>query len=128
MKNFLFAIIAILGCGDVLAQTEISGSVKDEAGVPILGTNVIIVGTTEGTTTDFDGLYTIENLEPGTYTLEFSFVGYETLDKEVIIKAGETITVNASIGASAAALEEVIVKGTSTTKESVQALLFTGSR
>ena len=42
--------------------------------------HVTIKGTTKGTTTDFDGLYQIENIEPGTYTVVFSFVGYETLE------------------------------------------------
>ncbi|TPN87515.1 TonB-dependent receptor [Aquimarina algicola] len=124
----IVTLFALFFVGIILAQE--TGSVtgvlldKESNNQPLPFANVLIKGTTKGTTTDFDGLYRIDNLEPGTYTLEFSFVGYETLEKEVLIKASETITVNVSIGASAAALDEVIVKGTSTKKESVQALLL----
>ncbi len=126
MKKIV-TLVALFFVGILLAQE--TGSVtgilldKESNDQPLPFANVLIKGTTKGTTTDFDGLYTIDNLEPGTYTLEFSFVGYETLDKEVIIKAGEIITINASIGASAAALDEVIIK-TTTKKESEAAILL----
>ncbi|MBQ0734649.1 TonB-dependent receptor [Aquimarina celericrescens] len=123
----IVTLVALFFVGILLAQE--TGSVtgilldKESNDQPLPFANVLIKGTTKGTTTDFDGLYTIDNLEPGTYTLEFSFVGYETLDKEVTIKAGETVTVNTSIGASAAALDEVIIK-TTTKKESEAAILL----
>ncbi len=126
MKKIV-TLVALFFVGILLAQE--TGSVtgilldKESNDQPLPFANVLIKGTTKGTTTDFDGLYVIDNLEPGTYTLEFSFVGYETLDKEVIIKAGEIITINASIGASAAALDEVIIK-TTTKKESEAAILL----
>ncbi len=124
----IVTLFALFFVGMLLAQEtgSVTGTLLDKEtnDQPLPFANVLVKGTTQGTTTDFDGLYTIENLEPGTYIIEFSFVGYETLDKEVTVVAGETVTVNASIGASAAALDEVIVKGTSVKKESVQALLL----
>jgi len=104
---------------------SVTGTLLDkEAGdQPLPFANVLIKGSTKGTTTDFDGLYTIDNLEAGTYTLEFSFVGYEIVNKELIIIAGQTTTINASLGASAAALDEVIIK-TTTKKESEAAILL----
>ncbi|MBQ4819723.1 TonB-dependent receptor [Aquimarina sp. MMG016] len=124
-KIVMLLAIFFMGIGYGQETGSVTGTLLDkEAGdQPLPFANVLVKGTTKGTTTDFDGLYTINNLEPGTYTLEFSFVGYETLDKEVIIKSGETITVNASIGASAAALDEVIIK-TTTKKESEAAILL----
>ncbi|MDY8134967.1 TonB-dependent receptor [Aquimarina sp. 2201CG5-10] len=120
-------LCALLVVGILSAQEtgSITGTLLDKEAndQPLPFANVLIKGTTKGTTTDFDGLYTIENLEPGNYTLEFSFIGYETLDKEVVVKANETLTVNASIGASAAALDEVIIK-TTTKKESEAAILL----
>ena len=71
--------------------------------------NVLVKGTNIGVTTDFDGNYSI-NVQPGTYTLVFSFVGYRT--KELTdIKVGQNdikeITVNLS--SSSVGLEEVII-------------------
>ncbi|GAA4275396.1 TonB-dependent receptor [Aquimarina mytili] len=120
-------LIALFVVGMLNAQEtgSVTGTLLDKEAdnQPLPFANVLIKGTTKGTTTDFDGLYTIDNLEPGTYTLEFSFVGYETLDKELVITAGQTTTVNASIGASAAALDEVVIK-TTTKKESEAAILL----
>ncbi|MEW7280992.1 TonB-dependent receptor [Aquimarina sp. 2201CG1-2-11] len=127
MKKIVI-LFALLFVGISFAQEtgSVTGTLldKDAGDQPLPFANVLVKGTTKGTTTDFDGLYTIENLEPGTYTLEFSFVGYETKDVEnVVVKANETTTVNISIGASAAALDEVIIK-TTTKKESEAAILL----
>lgn len=124
----IVTFFALFFVGILFAQEtgSITGTLldKEASNQPLPFANVLIKGTTKGTSTDFDGLYTIDNLEPGTYTVEFSFVGYETLDiKEVVVKANEAITVNASIGASAAALDEVIIK-TTTKKESEAAILL----
>ncbi len=121
-------LVALFVVGILSAQEtgSITGTLLDkEAGdQPLPFANVIIKGTTKGTTTDFDGLYTLDNLEPGTYTVEFSFVGYETIDvKDVVVNLNEATTVNSSIGASAAALDEVVIK-TTTKKESEAAILL----
>ncbi len=123
----IVTLVALLFVGILFAQEtgSITGTLldKESNNQPLPFANVLIKGTTKGTTTDFDGLYTIDNLEPGIYVVEFSFIGYESLDKEVIVPSGRTITVNASIGASAAALDEVIIK-TTTKKESEAAILL----
>ena len=85
MKNLKSLRLAVLFlCGllfitsDVFAGTKgkISGKVKDESGETLIGVQVVIEGTTRGTTTDIDGNYTIINLDPGTYTLVFSYLGF----------------------------------------------------
>ncbi len=56
---------------------KITGSVTDaETGDPLPGVNVILVGTTIGTVTDFDGNYTIINIPPGTYQVQYSLIGF----------------------------------------------------
>ena len=55
----------------------VKGTVVDDSGMPMLGATIVVEGTENGVTTDFDGKYTIE-LSSGNYTLIFSFVGYET--------------------------------------------------
>lgn len=112
-----------------LSYSQNTGSVvgkltdKEYNDEPLAFANVLIKGTTKGTTSDIDGLYGIENLEPGTYTLIFSFVGYETLQIPVTVVANKVTTVNAPMGASAASLSEVVIT-TTTKRESETALLL----
>ena len=61
--------------------TTVSGVVSDDTG-PLLGVTVIVQGTNNGTTTDFDGRYTLENVSSDA-TLQFSFLGYEGQEIEV---------------------------------------------
>ncbi|MFD0860795.1 SusC/RagA family TonB-linked outer membrane protein [Sungkyunkwania multivorans] len=86
-----------------LAQEKtVTGTVSDESGVPLPGANVIIQGTSTGTTTDFDGNYAIQ-VNQG-QTLEFSYVGYATQ----AIPVGSNNAINVSL-APDNQLEEVIV-------------------
>lgn len=92
-------------------QGAIAGTVVDSAsGETLPGVNVAVVGTQRGTSTDADGQYTISGLEPGTYTLEASFVGYETKTLEgVQVADGETTQRDITLQSSTVALEDVVV-------------------
>lgn len=91
---------------------------------PLPFANVLIKGTTMGTTSDFDGLFQIADVEPGTYTLVFSFLGYETLEiPNVLVEAGKVTEINAGLGASSVGLDEVVVT-TTARKDSEIALLL----
>ena len=92
---------------------------------PLAFANILIKGTTKGATSDFDGLYEIADLEPGTYTIEVSYLGYETaVIPGVIVESGKVTTVNAPLSASeGVALDEVVVMTTSR-KDSEIALLL----
>lgn len=96
---------------------------KEYGNAPLPFANVQLKGTTIGTTTDFDGRYTL-SLAPGNYTIVFSFLGYKKIEKPFIILPGKTITINQLMSAEeGVALEEVIVKS-STSKEKVSALII----
>ncbi len=89
------------------AQNTVSGKVTENAtGLPIPGVNVIIQGTSTGTTTDFDGNYSISGVELND-VLVFSFLGFTTRD---ITYNGQT-TIDMQLDESAAALEEVVLIG-----------------
>ncbi len=122
----IFTLVAICIVNIVAAQTgSISGLLMDkEANGPLPFANVIIKETAKGSQTDFDGLYTIDNIDPGTYTIEFSFIGYETKEIEnIIVNADQTTTLNTSLGSSAAQLDDVIIR-TTIKKESETAILL----
>ncbi|MGB5263431.1 MAG: carboxypeptidase-like regulatory domain-containing protein, partial [Lutimonas sp.] len=80
MKNFpKFLGLILFFTGSVLfAQTKISGKVNDENG-SLPGANVVVKGTTNGTTTDFDGNFSLE-VNNGKGVLEISFVGLAKKD------------------------------------------------
>lgn len=96
--------------------------VNDE---PLAFANVLIKGTTKGTTSDFDGLYELADLEPGAYTVVFSYLGYETVEIEnVNVEAGKVTTINIPMAANeGVALDEVVVT-TLARKDSEVALLL----
>ncbi|MAP55866.1 TonB-dependent receptor [Altibacter sp.] len=126
MKRIIL-LTALFFSALAMSQTgTIEGTLTDKEalGEPLPFANIILKGTTTGTTSDFDGNYVLENVSPGTYTLEFSFVGYETLEiPDVVVEAGKFTRVDAGLGVSAAALDEVFIK-IQTSRERVEALLL----
>lgn len=84
-------------------EKTISGTISDNSGLPLPGATILVKGTTNGTSSDFDGNYTIQASEGE--TLIISFVGYTT--KEVIIGASNSI--NITLQEDASVLDEVVV-------------------
>ncbi|WP_455170583.1 TonB-dependent receptor [Aegicerativicinus sediminis] len=125
--KILFYTLSLLFSMSVIAQSTgtIAGKLTDLDfnNEPLAFANVLIKGTTTGTTSDIDGLYIFENLDPGDYTLVFSFVGYDTKEIPVTVEAGKVTEVNVPMSASTASLDEVVIT-TTTRKESEVALLM----
>lgn len=96
---------------------------KEYNNEPLAFANVLIKGTTTGTTSDFDGLYAFENLKPGHYILVFSFIGYQTQEISIDVVDGKTTALNVIMAASTATLSEVVIT-TTTKRESETALLL----
>jgi len=95
---------------------------KNVANQPLQFVNVTIKGTTVGSTSDGKGQYAI-TIAPGTYTIQFSLLGYESIEDNVVVKAGETVILNKALDAASHQLEGVVVQQrVSREKESV--LLF----
>ena len=86
--------------------------------------NILIEGTSKGVSTDFDGLYELSDIEAGTYKVIFSFLGLETQTIQVVVKAGQTTTLDVALdSAGGVELQEFVGTGT-TKKESEAALLL----
>ena len=107
LKSFLL-VGAILSFGLAKAQ-EVSGTVTDANG-PLPGASVVVKGTTNGTQTDFDGNYTLNNVDSGA-TLVFSYIGYSNQE----VPLNERTTVNVVLEEDAQALDEVVIIGYGTT-------------
>lgn len=95
------------------AQTgSISGTVVDgNDQTPLPGANVVIEGTETGTTTDANGQYELSGLEPDTYTVVASFVGFASMTQEVTVEAGETVTADFALNVNTMQMEEVVAVG-----------------
>ena len=127
MKNIFFSLL-VLTTAVLSAQKtgSIVGTLTDKAmnNEPLPFANVVLKGTTKGTTSDFYGLYEIPNLEPGTYTVVYSFLGYETVEiPEVKVEAGKVTSIDVPMVATGVALEGVTVT-TVARKDSETALLI----
>ncbi len=105
-------LIGILCYGGVLKAQTVTGVVSDASG-PLPGVNVIVKGTTIGTSTDFDGNYTLEILDTK-MVLVFSAMGYIT--KEILVN-GKT-QINLVMTPDLQALDEVVLVGYSLRKKS----------
>lgn len=103
MKKLAFILIA-LSTSLCFSQQTVTGVVSDPNGSPLPGVNIIEKGTQNGSTTDFDGKYSIE-VNPDAI-LVFSYIGFNT--KEIPVNSQTTINIALSSGAE---LEEVILVG-----------------
>lgn len=112
MKLFYaFTAFLLLSVSTAFAQNTVSGTVKDEAGLPLAGVNIVEKGTSNGTSTNFDGNYEISAADNA--TLVFSYVGFATTEMKV--NGQSTINVVLAEGMQ---LEEFIVVGSRTAPRS----------
>ena len=102
----LFGFVLLLVAPLSFAQSTITGTITDaETNDPIPGANVIVVGTTEGITTDFDGNFTLTTSKPVPFSVEISVIGFSTQRVDVT-SADMAITVALQPGEN---LQEVVV-------------------
>lgn len=98
---------------DILQERVVTGTITNEANESLPGVNIILKGTTQGTTSDIDGAYSIQ--VPGEdAVLVFSFIGYETQETPV----GSRTAIDISMIPDTKTLEEVVVVGYGEVKKS----------
>lgn len=91
----------------LLAHGQISGTVtSQDDGMPLPGVTVLVSGTSQGTATDFDGNYILENVS-GDATLVFSYIGYKTQEVQVNNRS----VIDVALAGDAAQLDEIVVTG-----------------
>jgi outer membrane receptor for ferrienterochelin and colicin len=97
MKNILLLILITPFFLFAGTTGKLSGSVKDaQTGEPLIGANVVIVGTDFGAATNVDGNYVILNIPPGNYSVKISYIGYEPIlvtDVQIIVDQTTSLTV-----------------------------------
>ena len=110
-KTLLFALL-MLGSIAMVAQTTITGTVKDaKTGETLPGANIKISGKAVGTNTDFDGEFTLQTSDTPPFTIEISMLGYQT-EKVEITKNKQKVDV--SLTENETALDEIVVSASRT--------------
>ncbi|MFI0428531.1 SusC/RagA family TonB-linked outer membrane protein [Mariniflexile sp. HMF6888] len=105
LKQLLF--LPVFAFVSIWAQAQVRGTVtSQEDGMPLPGVSVIVSGTTQGTATDFDGNYVLENVGKNA-TLVFSYIGFKTQQTQI---NGRSV-VDVVLVVDAAALDEIVVTG-----------------
>lgn len=91
----LLLFIIIFSSSSIAQSGKISGRVTDENNEPLIAANVLIDGTSQGAATNIDGYYSILNVRPGTYTLNFKYIGYQTqIVSNIAVNADRTTNYN----------------------------------
>lgn len=94
------------------AQGKIAGRITEGAtGDALIGVNVVLEGLQQGTVTDIDGNYIILNVRPGTYTLIFSYIGFETKRVENIkVTTGQTTRYDIRLNEQVLEGQEIVIQ------------------
>ena len=112
ITNGLYVLLLVFTCSMYATQQKtINGKVTDQAGIALVGATIVVKGTAKGTSTDFDGNYSITVNESD--ILNISYIGY--IDQDIAV-AGKTI-INISLEEDTSVLDEVIVVGYGTQKK-----------
>ena len=110
-KLALLLLFSLLATALSAQNKKISGKVIDEKHQPVLGASVVVKGTTKGTTTDFDGNFTID--VPAKATLSVSFIGYHTQN----VAVGNQNQLTIVLKEEQEQLDEVVVVGYGTVRK-----------
>ncbi|MCC5935179.1 MAG: TonB-dependent receptor [Balneolales bacterium] len=99
---------------------NLTGTIRDaETGEPLTGATIFVEGLNIGRAVDIDGNFELSNLPEGTYTVRLSFIGYQTLRREVTITAGETRELHFTLQMDVAFLDDVVITGYSVRQRSI---------
>lgn len=118
--------LLLLGFSSAFAQGgtgKVTGKISDKkTGEILIGVTVLVQNTSKGAVTDVEGRYLLQ-LEPGTYTLDFKYMGYSTKSiADVVVKAGQITNLDMALDEpKSKELQEVVIKG-SYKKETINAL------
>ena len=113
LQRLMFTVLFTVFALGVSAQNKVTGTVVDVSGEAIIGASVIVKGTSNGTITDFDGNFTIQNV-PQNGSLVISYVGYRN---QTVAVSGKS-QIKVTLEEDRQLLDEVVVVGYGVQKKS----------
>ena len=109
MKTILF-VFCLCFSAITFSQTNVRGNVVDETSTPVVGANVVVVGGTAGSATDFDGNFSLLVDQEPPFTLQISSIGFASQDVEVTSN-NQTLSIILVEGSE---LDEVVISASRT--------------
>ncbi|KPQ00658.1 MAG: TonB-dependent receptor [Bacteroidetes bacterium HLUCCA01] len=107
----LFSLINETIASDQPVRASVSGIITDSrTGETLINASVVIKGTTTGTVTNASGFYTFSDLRAGNYTFQFTYVGYQPIERDITLVEGERLRLDVSLTPADFMLEEVVVQ------------------
>jgi hypothetical protein len=111
---WLFAAAVWLSASPLFAGTtgKIAGTVRDaQSKEPLIGASVVVVETKQGAKSNVEGFYSILNVQPGTFTLRITYLGYKTkVIENVRVRIDNTTTINTDMEVESVVGEEVVIR------------------
>ncbi|MFT4760181.1 MAG: outer membrane receptor for ferrienterochelin and colicins [Paraglaciecola sp.] len=118
MNNFTRFKLLLLTIAIALSSTaksqnaSLSGQINSLSGDTLSFATITLEGTTSGVSANASGRYSIDNVPSGNYKVIASFLGYETTQRRIELKAGESATLNFTMDETASTMNEIVVTGT----------------
>jgi outer membrane receptor for ferrienterochelin and colicins len=110
-RILLFALVIFSGLESFAQSASLSGKVSSK-GEPVPFSNIILVGQSKGTASGSSGNYEIKEVEPGSYVVKASAVGYKTRTQKVVLQPGEEKKLNIELQTDDLQMNEIVVTGT----------------
>lgn len=122
LNLLLFVFLGLLNLSSFGQSTgSLKGTVTDaRTSETLIGTSILIKGTLQGTTSDVDGNYLLDNIKEGEHIIVVSFVGYAKQEHNVIIKSNQAIILDLTLTPDFLGLDEVIVTGVVNSKSALE--------
>jgi iron complex outermembrane receptor protein/hemoglobin/transferrin/lactoferrin receptor protein len=123
LSVFLLSTLFLTLSSTAMAQERaaVEGRITTAEGNPLPGVQVVDPALQRGTTTDSDGQYRLTSLPVGEHLLEFRYVGYQTATREVMLAAGETVTVDVTLRSRVLETDGVTITGTARARSTLRA-------
>lgn len=107
---FFLLFSLVISRQNIYASGNIEGVITDSLTTePLFGANVILIGTTFGSSSDMLGNYSVKNIPDGKYTVRFSYIGYKKIEIKVEIKDGVTLKIDAALSPDIFEGDEVVI-------------------
>ncbi|OEK02150.1 TonB-dependent receptor [Roseivirga sp. 4D4] len=108
MRSYILTLcIALFGFQALAQKGQVTGTIVDAQGEPLVGANVVLVEAAQGSPTDRMGKFYLNNVDSGKYQLQVSFIGFEKYTEEIIINDREKTEIEVTLSRANLELKDV---------------------
>ncbi len=111
MRSYILILcISLLGFQALGQKGLVTGVIVDTQGEPLIGANVVLIETLQGSPTNRLGKFYLDNVDSGKYQLQVSFIGFEKHSQEIIINNGEKREIEVTLSPAKLSLKDVEIR------------------